>query len=352
MKPILKKRTLSELMLRRSISSAPILKPTVLNDDSSSSLFSTPGLTRANTSPCSSSTNLNRSLNSWKIVRFHELVEQCIALTHPPDDPFTTLTSQRTFRSSSLPSPTPTSTSPSGSSPSKQTIQKLPHAPLKSPEPEAPRLSISRGIQTPAITPPPGQLFLFGDEEEEEEEEEEEDDDWRPPSWMQGRRDSVHLFRDRLEAIKRDLGTSSTLPSPPSISIPPAPPTTITTPTPFQLPPSSPTPPCLSDTTSSSSSSNDEDDDDDYDYIETYHHQHHSPSSSSSSFTKPAVATPIPLIRDNTTNNIVSIVDSVRDTCTAEMERGFRDWEAGFRRHWDRDWELELGEEEAWTMAV
>jgi hypothetical protein len=170
---------------------------------------------------------------------------------------------------------------------------------------------------------------------------------------MQGRRDSVHLFRDRLEAIKRDLGTSSTLPSPPSISIPPAP--TIPTPTPFQLPPSSPTPPCLSDTTSSSSSSNDEDDDDDYDYIETYHHQHHSPSSSSSSFTKPladVTNTPIPLIRDNTTNNIVSIVDSVRDTCTAEMERGFRDWEAGFRRHWDRDWELELGEEEAWTMAV
>jgi hypothetical protein len=54
----------------------------------------------------------------------------------------------------------------------------------------------------------------------------------------------------------------------------------------------------------------------------------------------------MPLIRD-------TIVDSVRDTCTAEMERGFRDWEAGLRHHWDHgDWELELAEEEAWTMAV
>lgn len=225
-KPILKKRSLSELMLRRSVSSASLLKRAawavnaqksqeVTTPACSSFLAATPGLTRTNTTlPSYSGSGINSpSTNSWKNVRFHDLVEQCVALAQgdehgeqntSEDDDDVVLMRRMPKR---IPKPSrpriklETNTSPS------RTIEKLPNAPLKSPEDE----TDSHGLGIFHCPPLDSKLsarvstsvFLEGSDDEE-------DEHWKPPKWGHNRKDSVHLLHDKLDAIKRNIGTSPT----------------------------------------------------------------------------------------------------------------------------------------------
>jgi hypothetical protein len=213
-KPILKKRSLSELMLRKSLSSASLKLATTAGEaynhrhGSTYNSFLSPstGLT----SPCSyASEATTPNPSSWKNVRFYELVEQCVALANLEDDEYYSANSDDdvvVMRKvvKRIPKPSSPVESVQNSPPSK-TIEKLPHAPLKSPDPTS-----SDGLEmsyfpTQHATPseessPP----LFPDEGED-------DDDWKPPTWLRNRKDSVHMLHDKLAAIKRSI-----IPSPAS----------------------------------------------------------------------------------------------------------------------------------------
>jgi hypothetical protein len=158
-KPILKKRSLSELMLRKSLSSASFLRKSfdgqsnrnqsVSTNDSFLSVSppsSTPKLTRAHTTASSSTTSAYTApnSNSWKYVRFHDKVEQCIALSHHGEDEpeyhYVSDSDSEVVVMRKLPTRPTKHCSPclrpkKKNHPSK-TIEKLPHAPLKSSDEE------------------------------------------------------------------------------------------------------------------------------------------------------------------------------------------------------------------------
>lgn len=224
-KPILKKRSLSELMLRRSVSSASLLKraASAVNAQNNQKLAistydpflaGTPGLTQTNTTmPSYSGSGVNSpNMNSWKNVRFHDLVEQCVALALSDEEGVQDINSaddDDVFLMRSTPKRTSNASPPrinlETNSPLSKTIEKLPHAPLKSPEEdENPGLGISN---CPAldINPSRGESgSVFVDRSDDE-----EDDHWKPPKWFHNRKDSVHILHDKLDAIKRNIGTSS-----------------------------------------------------------------------------------------------------------------------------------------------
>ncbi|KIN04709.1 hypothetical protein OIDMADRAFT_142550 [Oidiodendron maius Zn] len=216
-KPILKKRSLSELMLRKSVSSASLLRQAATAAEVrsgrnevfsaySSFLFTNPALTP----PSSYTSEIGTpNPNSWKNVRFYELVEQCVAVgnlddeespCHDPDDEGIVMRK--------MPRQIPKQLSPVApipkTSPSK-TIEKLPHAPLKSPEPpNYDGLGLSYLQSQPTVTTPvEPATIVFEDEGEAD-----EDDDWKPPTWFCNRKDSVHLLHDKLDAIKKSIGAS------------------------------------------------------------------------------------------------------------------------------------------------
>jgi hypothetical protein len=74
-----------------------------------------------------------------------------------------------------------------------KTIEKLPHAPLKTPG------ETREGLGT----------SYFSTQYLKDESVCEEEDDWKPPTWFHKRKDSVHLWHDKLDAITRSIGTSS-----------------------------------------------------------------------------------------------------------------------------------------------
>jgi hypothetical protein len=209
-KPILKKRSLSELMLRRSVSSASLLKQAATAAEahnnrsgtvslSNSFLFATPVLTPANTTlPSSYASGTNTpSPNSRKNVRFHELVEQCVALANLGDDESRYFSQPEddavVMRKTQKRIPKHSSTMAYVPSTASKTIEKLPHAPLKSPEETREGLGSS----------------YFSTQHLKDESECAEEDDWKPPTWFHKRKDSVHLLHDKLDAIRRSIGTSS-----------------------------------------------------------------------------------------------------------------------------------------------
>jgi hypothetical protein len=232
-KPILKKRSLSELMLRRSVSSASLLKDAATAEaqksrklaisEYNSFILATPGLRRANTTgPALSTASGSISPdpdNANKNVRFHDLVEQCIALTHLGDDEpeyhyvsdsddeavvIRKPTKQKRLTKQRLPP-----TKPKQKAPVSKTIEKLPHAPLKCPleaEKESPVATPDAGLGiSPCLTqerkpsPPPSTISLSRDNSACDDE---EDEGWEEPSWLHNRKDSVQIFHDKLDSIK------------------------------------------------------------------------------------------------------------------------------------------------------
>lgn len=214
-KPILKKRSLSELMLRKSLSSVSLKLSTTAGEaynhrhglTCNSFLSPSTGLT----SPSSyASESHTPNPGSWKNVRFYELVEQCVALTNLEDDEYYSAASDDdvvVMRKvvKRIPKRSTRVESVQASPPSK-TIEKLPHAPLKSPEPTSgDGLEMSYFPTQPATPREESSPPLFLDESEDD------DEDWKPPTWLRNRKDSVHLLHDKLAAIKRSI-----LPSPAS----------------------------------------------------------------------------------------------------------------------------------------
>jgi hypothetical protein len=213
-KPILKKRSPSEIMLRRSISSSLLLKRAVVaktgKDNTPTSFpFESPALTRSNTDTLSSksTTGLGEASEGWKKVQFHELVEQCIALANAgdeehayqycsdsDDDVVVMRKAKKRATSNWLPS-----ANPKVKSTVSKTIEKLPHALLKDTEvlkdvpeeiPEEISGSESASPSSPGGILDPISMDRDGDEEDEM--------DWQTPAWLQGRKDSVQIVKNRL----------------------------------------------------------------------------------------------------------------------------------------------------------
>lgn len=229
-KPILKKRSLSELMLRRSISSASLLKQGNATGEAQNSrnledstynsfVFTDPGLSRANTLTMSSSTTSTHSCwnsdnTNWgsKNVRFHELVEQCISLTHLGDDePDYHYVSDSDDEAVVMRKPmkqkrvTKQRLSPQTKEKCSisKTIEKLPHATLKCPLENEDNSAATPGVelgiskcptQEPITRSTPSILGCDDDEDE--------DENWEPPTWVHNRRDSIQMFHDKLDFIK------------------------------------------------------------------------------------------------------------------------------------------------------
>jgi hypothetical protein len=217
-KPILKKRSLSEIMLQRSISSSLLLKQAVVaklgKDTSPGALpFESPALNRSNTGMLSSkSTSGLEAPEGWKKVQFHELVEQCIALANAgdedheyhycsdsDDDVILMRKSKKRATSKWLPA-----IQPKKQAWISKTIEKLPHAPLKYTEEleDVPEEEINDEFSGSDSASPSSQddnsdpiLLDHGSDEED-------DMDWQPPAWLQGRKDSVQIVKDRLSDIK------------------------------------------------------------------------------------------------------------------------------------------------------
>lgn len=214
-KPILKKRSLSEIMLRRSISSSLLLKQAVVakigkNSAQSSILFESPTLTRSNTDITSSTSTsgLGDTSDGWKKVQFHELVEQCIALANAgdeeneyhycsdsDDDVIVMRKAKKRATSKWLPS-----IKPKAKTPISKTIEKLPHAPLKDNEAleDVPEEGIPEEISDSESASPSSQVDTSGSTSLDHDSDEEDDMDWRPPAWLQGRKDSVQIVKDRM----------------------------------------------------------------------------------------------------------------------------------------------------------
>jgi len=241
-------------MLRRSVSSASLLKQAANTAEGqknrqeastsySSFDFSTPGLTRANTTGLNSLTTSTYNSPSpdqgtWnsKNVRFHELVEQCIALGHlgddepeyhyisDSDDDVVVMRKTPTKRVSKqrLQSVKPKK---KHAPEKKKTIEKLPHATLKCPleaekEEEAEASLFGLGIcqsPTEVASPPLNKQTSPNLSHHDDSSDEEEDKYWKPPAWLRNRKDSVQIHQDKLEAIK--ISTSDT--NLPHISAPP-----------------------------------------------------------------------------------------------------------------------------------
>lgn len=216
-KPILKKRSLSEIMLRRSISSSLLLKQAVVaklgKDTTRTSFpFESPPLPRSNTGMFSPrSTSGLETLERWKKVQFHELVEQCIVLANAGDDEheyhycsdsdddvIVMRKAKKRATSKWLPA-----IKPKKQAAISKTIEKLPHATLKYTEEledvlgdeiiEEFSCSESASSFSQDI---PDQIILDHDRDEEN------DMDWQPPAWLQGRKDSVQIVKDRLSGFK------------------------------------------------------------------------------------------------------------------------------------------------------
>lgn len=264
-KPILKKRSMSEIMLQRSLSASSLLKQAAAavqaqqidgvrrNDrpgmertqsDYVAFPFSSRRLSRENTSvlPSVSSSGLaSPGTGEKKHIHFNEQVEQCIALDMKGDDEeepdsyaindsydsdsddgaimMKTSSSKR-----KLPSLKPT---PRGSfSADSKTIAMLPSTTLKyredTPEPQETAMKHSNGFwKSSKLSPSPSQetlrpskpssRILLGDDDEDDD----ADIDWQPPSAFANRKDSVSVTHDRLQNL-HSSGSSSSLTGEPS----------------------------------------------------------------------------------------------------------------------------------------
>jgi hypothetical protein len=264
-KPILKKRSMSEIMLQRSLSSSSLLKQAAAavqaqqsehgridrpgleracSDYSAYNTFSSRRLSRQNTSMLSSiSSSGLRSPESGekKHIHFNEQVEQCIALEmkgdddeepdyalHDYDDSDSDdggIMMKRSNSKRKLP-PLHKRTTPRQSfSAESKTIAMLPSTTLKyradTPEPPETAMKHSNGFWNGSkLSPSPSQetlrpskpstRLLLGDDEEDD-----PDMDWQPPSAFANRKDSVSITQDRFQSVHTS-GSSSSLTGEPS----------------------------------------------------------------------------------------------------------------------------------------
>lgn len=258
-KPILKKRSMSEVMLQRSLSSSSLLKQAaaaVQAQQSEHGGISRPGLGRAtseyaypfssrrlsreNTSMLSSITSsglASPGTGEKKHIHFNEQVEQCIALEmkgdedeehdsyaiHNYDDSDSDdggIMMKRSNSKRKLPplhskKPTPRQSFSAES----KTIAMLPSTTLKyradTPEPPETAMKHSSGIWNGSkLSPSPSQetlrpskpssRMLLGDDEDDD------DLDWQPPSAFANRKDSVSVTQDRFQSLQTS-GSSSSL---------------------------------------------------------------------------------------------------------------------------------------------
>jgi hypothetical protein len=165
----------------------------------------------------SKSTSGLETPEGWKKVQFHELVEQCIALANAgdeeheyhycsdsDDDVIVMRKAKKRATSKWLPA-----IKPKKQAGVSKTIEKLPHAPLKYPEEfddvpeessETFRSSDSASPSSEEDASDPIVLDLDSDEED--------DMYWQPPAWLQDRKDSVQIVKDRLSDIKMQEGAA------------------------------------------------------------------------------------------------------------------------------------------------
>ncbi|KAH8602815.1 hypothetical protein B0O99DRAFT_10700 [Bisporella sp. PMI_857] len=234
---ILKKRSLSQRMLQQSMSSVSLRKQVLEGIETrkylEAAFSSHDSITSPNTPALTSSppTELNSDIGSpfripWnnsKSVRFHESVGQCIALPHvgedDQEDPYINESSdddvimmRRTMNSPSK--PVVKLTRPKATPPP-QTIEKLPDVTLKLPGPEKEVEDSYVGLGIRNWTRSPSIKLLSPGLWHEEEDDEEDDEYWRPPKWLQNRKDSVQMFHDKLDAIRmRNDGAENPPPLP------------------------------------------------------------------------------------------------------------------------------------------
>jgi len=263
-KPILKKRSMSEIMLQRSLSSSSLLKQAAAAVQAQQSVpggigrpmmgratsnyaqpFSSRRMSRENTSRLSSliSSGLSSpSTGEKKHIHFNEQVEQCIALdmkgedddeseayaVHDYDDSDSddgAIMMKGSNSTRKLPPLGKKSTSRQSFSTENKTIAMLPSTTLKyredTPEPPETAMKHSNGFWNGSkLSPSPSQetlrpskpstRLLLGDEEEDD-----EDMDWQPPSAFANRKDSIAATQERFQNLHTS-GSSSSLTGEPS----------------------------------------------------------------------------------------------------------------------------------------
>ncbi|KAL3421212.1 hex2 protein [Phlyctema vagabunda] len=266
-KPILKKRSMSEIMLQRSLSASSLLKQAAAavqaQQNAGEGDFARPSISRATsdyvTFPFSSrrlsreNTSTLSSINSSglvtpgtgekKHIHFNEQVEQCIALEMKGDDEDVDayavqdyddsdsddggIMMKRTTSKHKLPpiaskKPANKATSNVDS----KTIAMLPSTTLKyredTPEPQETAMKHSNGYWNGTkLSPSPSQetlrpskpssRMLLADDEEDDD----ADMDWQPPSAFANRKDSMAVSQDRMHHLQSS-GSSSSLNGEPS----------------------------------------------------------------------------------------------------------------------------------------
>ena len=220
-KPILKKLSLSQQMLQSSLSSASLrrdsagqakIQPPRRNSISLNNSFTFPPKTgdlrsRALGSGSDRSSSVDQLPWANKNVRFHEVVGQCIALPTSGEEETSEHKNSESdedvimMRRPVKPVPMPKKLK---KTPLPQTISKLPDASLKCPESEDAIEEDGLGLdiwQGPTILTP-GPCRDEFDEEEEDNETDEDEELWKPPKWLQKRKDSVQIFHDKLKSIR------------------------------------------------------------------------------------------------------------------------------------------------------
>lgn len=250
-KPILKKRSMSEIMLQRSLSASSLLKQAAAavqaqqatadrpsmgraTSDYVAFPFASRRLSRENTSvlPSISSSGITSPSYEKKHIHFNEQVEQCIALDMKGDDEDEVDTyaidsdsdsddgaimMKRSNSKRTLPaigSARKTAAQNNSSNESK-TIAMLPSTTLKYRE-DTPDLAetamkhsgfwkLSPSPSEETLRPSkPSTGFLLGDDDDDE-----DDLTWQPPSAFANRKDSISLAQDRMNGLQIS-GSSST----------------------------------------------------------------------------------------------------------------------------------------------
>lgn len=254
-KPILKKRSMSEIMLQRSLSASSLVKQAAAavqaqqsdrrpgairaQSDYIAFPFSSRRLSRENTSvlPSISSSGLSsRFEGEKKHIHFNEQVEQCIALDmkgdededpYPIPDEYDSDSDDGAImmkRSNSKKLPDMRRKSLPANTSESKTIAMLPSTTLKYredvPEPESAmkhggffghsRLSPSASQETLRPSKPSTRILLGDDDEDDDD----VDIDWQPNAFV-NRKDSMSVTQDRMSALQR-TGSNSSLNGEPS----------------------------------------------------------------------------------------------------------------------------------------
>jgi hypothetical protein len=259
-KPILKKRSMSEIMLQKSLSSSSLLKQAAAAVQAQQSQGLRPNIGRATSDfptlysrrfsqgnhPGMLSSVTSSALESpypgeRKHIHFNESVEQCIAIDMKGDDDEPDnhavsddsdsdddggLLMKRSNSSRKLPPLRRSSTPKQSFNADSKTIAKLPSTTLKyrenTPEPQETAMKHSSGFwngKSKLLSPSPSQETLRPSKPSTRilvgEDEDDEDMDWQPSSSFGNRKDGIVINQDRYNSL-HPSGSSSSLNGEPS----------------------------------------------------------------------------------------------------------------------------------------